>query len=205
MKLGVLSLLFVAVTAFVRAEEADFSHAISAQEFKAAGLDRLSLEERRELDRLVQSFKHGEIAAAQKQAAGAREAQRSAEAAAAAAKQAARVAKEEAEAAKIKAAEKTLDQGFFAKAKVLVVPGTNIEYAEIRSTINGPFEGWMGKTIFQLANGQRWQVVNHGDRYFTPPEENVEVQIRPAALGGFWMEVPHLRVRVRVKLIDQHR
>ena len=160
---------------------------------------RLNPEERRKLDKLVQAFKEGQVTAAQKSAAGAIEAKRTAEAEAQAAKEEARVAKEEAKAAKIES--KASDRGFLAKAKVLLVPGTKIEYAEIRSTIEGTFEGWDGKTIFHLANGQRWKVVNSGDRYFVPPQQNVEAVISPAVLGGYWMSFPSLDARVRVKLL----
>ena len=199
MKRGFFALLFLAAAVFVRAEETNFSQALSPDEFKAAGLDRLSPEERRKLDKLVQAFKEGQVTAAQQSAAGAIAAKRTAEAEAQAAKEEARVAKEEAKAAKTEA--KASDRGFLAKAKVLLVPGTKIEYAEIRSMIEGTFEGWDGRTVFHLANGQRWKVVNSGDRYFVPPQKNVEAVISPAVLGGYWMSFPSLDARVRVKLL----
>ncbi len=202
MKRSLFALLFLGVAVFVRAEEANFSQVLSPEEFKATGLDRLSPEERRKLDQLVQAFKEGQVTTAQKSAAGAIEAKRTAEAEAKAAKEEARIAKEEAKAAKTQATEsKSNDRGFLAKAKVLLVPGTKIEYAEIRSTVEGTFEGWMGKTIFHLANGQRWQVMNSGERYFVRPQENVEAVVNPAALGGYWMNFPSFDVRVRVKLL----
>ncbi len=199
MKRSLFALLFLTIVVLVRAEEANFSQAISPEEFKAAGLDRLSPEERQKLDKLVQAFKEGQVTAAQKSAASAVEAKQTAEAEAKVAKEEARVAKEEAKAAKSEA--KASDRGFLSKAKVLLVPGTKIEYAEIRSTIEGNFEGWDGRTIFHLANGQRWKVANSGDSYFVPPQKNVEAVVRPAALGGYWMEFPSLDTRVRVKLL----
>ncbi|MBX3736955.1 MAG: hypothetical protein KF715_09720 [Candidatus Didemnitutus sp.] len=202
MKRSLFALLFLAVAVLVRAEEADFSRSLLPADFKAAGLDRLSPEERRKLDQLVRIFMGAEVTSAQKSVAAALEAKRTAEAEAKVAQQQARVAKEEAQAAKIQATEaKASDRGFLAKAKVLLVPGTKIEYAEIRSTIQGAFEGWDGKTVFPLANGQRWQITNSDERYFVRPQENVEVQIRPAALGGFWMYFPSLDKQVRVKLL----
>jgi len=51
-----------------------------------------------------------------------------------------KAAKEEAKTAKTES--RSSDRGFLAKAKVLLVPGTKIEYAEIRSTVEGTFEGW---------------------------------------------------------------
>ena len=85
---------------------------------------------------------------------------------------------------------------------MLLVPGTKIEYAVVKSTIVGKFEGWDGYTVFPLANGQRWRVANSGEHFFTPPVENVEVEISPAALGGFWMNVPSLSISVRVRLLS---
>lgn len=199
MKRSFFALLFLAVAVLVRAEESAFSQALPPGEFKAAGLDLLSPEQRRKLDQLVQAFKEGQISTAQKSAAGALEAKRTAEAEAKAAKEEARVAKEEAKAAQIES--KSSDRGFLAKARVLLVPGTKIEYAEIRSRIEGTFEGWSGKTIFHLANGQHWQVVNGDERYFVRPQQNVEAVISPAALGGYWIYFPVFDVRVRVKLL----
>lgn len=202
MKRSLFALLFLVIAVLVQAEEADFFQELSPEEFRAAGLDLLSPEQRRNLDKLVQAFAEGQVTAAQKSAAVALEAKRTAEAEAKAAKQEARAAKEEAKAAKTLAAEsKTSERGFLAKAKVLVVPGTQIEYAEIRSTIEGTFEGWSGKTIFRLANGQRWQVANSDERYFVRPQQNVAAVINPAILGGYWMYFPIFDVRVRVKLL----
>jgi len=114
-------------------------------------------------------------------------------------------AQAETKAAKAEVTEsKKSSQGFFAKAKVLLVPGTQIEYAVIKTTITGKFEGWEGHTMFHLANGQRWQVVNSNENYFTPPKENVEVEISPATLGGFWMNFPALKTRVRVRLLSDN-
>ncbi len=216
MKRSLLAGLVFLITAVLgRAGEEDFSRSISPEDFAAAGLNRLSPAELKRLDELVLAHKNGVIAAARRSAEEARLAEQAAEAEARKAKAAAetkaskaeaeaRTAIAEAKAAKDEAAEsKKKNQGFFAKAKVMLVPGTQIEYAEIKTTILGSFEGWAGRTIFNLANGQRWQVANSDDRYFTPPKRNVEVEIRPAALGGFWMFFPALKTRVRVKLLGE--
>jgi hypothetical protein len=183
------TLLFFAGTLPAQEPEENFSESISAEDFKAAGLQRLTPEERKHLDEMVAAYKKGLITAAQRSAEEALKAKQAAEAEALAAKQEA-------------ADSKATSQGFFAKAKIKLVPGTQIEYAEIKSTILGKFEGWEGHTVFNLANGQRWQVTNSGDRYFTPPESDTEVEIRPASLGGFWMFFPKHGTRVRVKLLS---
>jgi hypothetical protein len=184
------------------AGEADFSRSLSPDEFKAAGLDRLSPAELKRLDELVMARQNSDVAAARRAVEEARQARLAAEAATKAAKVAALAAEAEAKAAKAEVTDaKKGNQAFQAKAKVMLVPGTQIEYAVIKSTIAGKFEGWDRNTIFVLANGQRWQVANSGDRYFTPPKDDVEVEIAPAALGGYWMYCPRLKVQVRVKLL----
>lgn len=203
-------LLLITVTQG-RADEPDFTQSISEADFTAAGLERLTPDERRHLDKLISAAQQKLMAGALRSAEEARVAKQKAdealaakyvaEAEAKAMKEQVKAAKHEAEVSKAESVEPKASRGFFAKAKVMIVPGTKIEYAEVQSTILGKFEGWKGRTILRLANGQRWQVVNSDERYFTPPTENVEVEIRPAALGGFWMYFPSLNQRVRVKLL----
>jgi hypothetical protein len=84
-----------------------------------------------------------------------------------------------------------------AKAKVLLTPGTEVEYAAVESRIAGDFTGWEGRPIFTLENGQRWQIANGGS-YSTPPIASPKVKIVPASLGGFWMTIEGVSQRVRV-------
>jgi len=175
-----------------RAAEEDFTRSISPADFAAAGLDRLSPAQRQHLDALIAAFNKGLVTAAQQATEEARVAKQKAAEALAAQR-----------AAEAEATENKRDhKGFFAKAKVMLVPGTKIEYAEINSTVLGPFEGWNGRTVFRLANGQQWQVTNSNEDYFTPPKKDVAVAIRQAALGGFWMFFPSLDKQVRVKLLS---
>lgn len=199
------TVLIMLLATLARAREGDFTQSISPEDFKAAGLDRLTPAERQRLDELIAGFRQKLVTAAGHSAEEARAArQEAAEALAAkrAAEAEAKAARDEAKAIKAESAEtKASSKGFFAQARVMLVPGTNIEYAEIKSTIAGKFEGWDGRTILPLANGQRWQVINSNERYFTPPKDNVAVEIRPAALGGFWLYLPDLKKQVRVKLL----
>ena len=179
---GLMGLL-VTLTA-VRAEEA-FSKAIRPEDSTAAELDKLSPEALARLDALVQAYKSGAVAKAR------------AEAQAEAAKQAAAVA---AAAEKEKAKEQAAP-GFFARAKVLLTPGTKIEYSTIESRLVGNFTGWEGRKVFTLENGQHWQVANGGE-YFSPPVPSPKVTVSPATLGGFWLTFEGTGVRVRVKSVD---
>ena len=181
-----LVFLLAAVSGF--AGEGGFSHSISAADFESAGLNQLSPAQLKHLEELITAYKSPDVTAARRVADEAIAAKKAAEA--------------ETQAAKSEIVEsKKNTKGFMAKAKVFLVPGTKIEYMVIKSAIAGKFEGWEGSTVFALANGQRWQVINHGDHYFTPPMDNIEVQISPSAFGAYWMDFPSLNARVRVKLL----
>jgi hypothetical protein len=214
--------IFAVLAGFARADEPSFSQAIAPEDAKAAGLDKLSPAELSRLDALVTAYRNGALATAQKSASEALAAQQAAEAQVRAAEDKARAAEEKSRAAeekskvaeeKSKAAEekskaakaevvelKKTDFGFFSKAKILLMPGTKVEYAVIKSTVTGSFEGWYPNTIFHLANGQAWQV-QHGGQYYTRPTENMEVEVTQSALGGFWMRFPSLDQQVRVRLL----
>jgi plastocyanin len=175
----------------VRAEE-KFSRAVRPEEFAAAGLAKLTAEERSRLDALVEAYKTGALATARREAEAAAAARVAAEARAAKAERAAEEAKAETKQTK------KAEAGFLAKAKVMLTPGTEVEYLAVESRIKGRFTGWEGRTVLTLENGQRWQLAN-AESYYTPEMDGPKVVITPAALGGFWMSVPEIRKKVRVK------
>ena len=216
------TLLFVglgwlaALTAAGAAEEA-FSRAVRAEDFSAAGLAKLSPDELARLDALVRDYKSGALAAAKREVAAAAEARVTAEAKAARAEaetQAAKAEAREAEGARAEAAKvaqvqtevarteaakaKKAEGGLLARAKVLLTPGTEIEYATVESRIAGNFTGWEGRAVLTLENGQRWQIANGGS-YMTPPLPSPKVKIVPANLGGFWMTIEGMTSRVKVQ------
>ncbi len=68
----------------------------------------------------------------------------------------------------------------------------------IQSTINGTFEGWRGRTIVTLANGQKWQQsesVSRGDVRMT----DAAVTIKPMSMGSWLMVVKGCNCSIRVK------
>lgn len=164
-----------------RAEEA-FSKAIRPEDFAAAELGKLSPEALAKLDELVQAYKSGAVAAARAEA----EAQAAKVAAAAAAAQ-----------EKEKEKQKAASPGFFAKAKVFLTPGTEVEYNAIETRIAGEFKGWRPHTVLVLENGQRWKVVND-DEYNTRAVDSPKVLVYPASFSGYWLELEGTNVRVRV-------
>jgi plastocyanin len=184
-----------------------FSTAVRPVDFSAAGLGKLSPEELARLDALVRDYKSGALLAAKREAAAADAARMAAEEKAARAEVAkgeaeakSRVAAQRAEATSAAAAEagtKKSEGGILAKAKVLLTPGTEVEFTETDSRIVGNFTGWEGKAVFTLENGQRW-VVTNGGSYVTPAIASPKVKIVPAAISGFWMTIEGVNQRVRV-------
>lgn len=195
-KMVTVGLVWAASVVMVSAAEAPFSKAVRAEDFSAAGLTKLSPEELARLDALVRDYKSGAVNEAKtmgdRLAAAQREVAVAAEARAAAEAKAAR-AEAETQAAKAKKAEGSL----LARAKVLLTPGTEIEYATVESRIAGDFRGWEGRAVLTLENGQRWQIAN-GGLYSTPPIPSPKVKIVPANLGGFWMTIEGVASRVKV-------
>jgi len=181
-------LLGGAIAVAARAAEEVFSKAVRPGDFAAAGLAKLSAEELARLDALVRDFKSGTLERARKEAVAAEARASQAEKRAAAA---AVVATER---------EKPPPPGLLAKAKVLLTPGTQVEYATVESRIAGEFRGWEKGTVFGLENGQRWQAAG-AESNVTPPVPGPAVKITPGLLGSFWMTIEGVRPRVKVALV----
>ena len=190
-------------TASLGAADDNFSKAIPAGDFSAAGLAKLSAAELARLDALVRDFKSGALEAARREATVAAEGRVKAEANAARAEAEMRATKTAAE-AKARAAEeaaaKKSETSLLAKARVLLTPGTQIDYTTVESRIVGEFRGWAGRTIFTLENGQRWQSAGEGS-YYSPLVLSPAVKIAPGVLGTFWLTVEGVKSRVKVTLV----
>lgn len=180
----------VAMTSAVQAEE-KFSQAVRMADFSAAGLSKLTPEELARLDALVADFKSGSLDAAKREVA-------AAEAKAAQAQADARAAAEKADRLQAEQAKKeAAAAAAAAEKKTKVVAGTKVEYEPLQSRIDGTITGWERRTIFRLENGEYWQVTDN-DTYFSRPIVNPKVEITPTALGGYWMKIEGINVRVRV-------
>lgn len=102
----------------------------------------------------------------------------------------------------LKEKESAPKESFFQRAKVLLTPGTEVEYTKLESRLATPFKGWRRGTIFQLENGQAWQV-EEGE-YITPTEPaGKAVTIVPGMLGSFFIHIEGVRQRPKVRLASR--
>jgi hypothetical protein len=197
-RMFVATAVWMAATGFAAEAEEKFSKTIPAGDFSAAGLAKLSPEELARLDALVRDYKSGALEAARREAAAAITA---AEARARATEARVRAEAKAARAKEQEEAAKKSETSLLARAKVLLTPGTKIEYSTVESRIAGEFRGWEGRTTFTLENGQRWQSAGEST-YVSPPILRPAVKIAPGVLGTFWMTVEGVRQRVKVAIIE---
>lgn len=181
------------------AAEPPFSRAVAPGDFQAAGLARLTPEELARLDALVRDYRSGALERARLEAEAVARASAAAQAARAAAEQ--RASQAEARAQAAETAARQAEGGLLARARVLLTPGTQIEYSTVESRLVGDFLGWEGRTLFTLENGQRWQSAGEST-YISPPIRSPAVRVVPGALGSFWLVVEGVKPRVKVTLVS---
>lgn len=68
----------------------------------------------------------------------------------------------------------------------------------IASRLAGDYDGWSGKTVFKLENGQVWQQVGAGER-IDDKRSGPAVRIYPGMMGVYWLEIEGVRERVKVR------
>lgn len=68
----------------------------------------------------------------------------------------------------------------------------------IATRLAGDYDGWTGKTVFKLENGQIWQQAGGGERIDDRRTAPV-VKIYPGMMGAYWLEIEGVRERVKVK------
>jgi hypothetical protein len=71
----------------------------------------------------------------------------------------------------------------------------------IRSIVLGDFEGWDKNTLFKLANGQLWKQAEY-QVYYADPTAEVEVEIKQAMMGKWYLSVVGQSREVRVERIQ---
>lgn len=71
---------------------------------------------------------------------------------------------------------------------------------EVRSQITGLFEGWGPNTVFTLANGQRWQVLDGSSAVWR--KQDPQVTISRGMLGSFTFQIEGLNKSAKVKRVN---
>ncbi len=179
--------LFVLMFLQMPAWAEDIEQSMTPEEFKAAGLDKLSAEELARLNTWLQNRDQPQAAAAGEPAP--------AEGAAAPVVAAAPVASTPAPAPSgppiLAKYRKNNPEAEAAAPKTVDL---------VESRIVGYFEGWRKGTVFLLENGQHWRVTD--DRRFeTGSEEGPAVTIKAAVMGSWLMRVGDYNRRARVQRI----
>lgn len=182
----------------VRAAEEKFSGQLSADEFAAAGLNKLTAEELARLDALVRAHRNGEIDQVRVETAAKVREETTAKV------RAETVAQVKAELAAAPAGEpKAKEEGsLLHRLRVKLTPGTDIEYATVETQLVGSFRGYKPGTILTLSNGQRWRVVD--GEYWSPASEANKprkVVIQAGAFGAFFLQIEGIG-RPKVKIVS---
>jgi hypothetical protein len=177
-----LHLLFVLMFLQMPAWAENIEQSMTTEEFKAAGLDKLSTEELARLNIWLQS--RGQTGTA---AAG--------EAVAAEPVTAPTPASTPATAP---GAPPILARYRKNNTEAKAVAPETVDLVESR--IVGFFEGWRRGTVFLLENGQHWRV-SEDHRFETSSEEGPPVTIKAALMGSWLMRVGEYNRRVRVQRI----
>jgi|SRR6478736_5843118 len=151
-----------------------FVHQLTPEERHAAGLDQLTPAQQAALDQLAERYV--------KEGARVTEARVREEAQVEVAK-----AHEETkvEVAKVREETKVLVEAETKKQEAAKVGLTDTKAALeiVRSKIKGEFEGWSGRTLFVLENGQQWVQTDKYDLYVSPPGPGPEVEVRHSSTG----------------------
>jgi hypothetical protein len=144
-----------------QAQAASFSATLTAEQRKAAGLDKLSPEELAALDRAVAAYRQSAETTAAKTAA----------------------------ATAVAEYKKHEEPGIVARALASFKRQQAEEKQErINAHIVGDFHGWEGRTLFNLDNGQVWQQAT-ADEYYISPQKNPAVVVFKTTYGGYRLEL----------------
>ena len=148
-------LAFATFTVAIAADKMLLQDRMTAEEFKAAGLDKLTPEELSSLN----AYLGRETA-------------------------------------------KRVDEVKRAEANAVAGFGGHItpDNAPIVSRLIGRFDGWEGKTVFRLENGQIWQQSESGELAGVHMDAPM-ITIRPSFSGAWWLTAEGRKSQIKVKRI----
>lgn len=167
---------------------APFSNRLTAEEFAAAGLGKLTPDEVSRLNALF--AKYSDLRAANPVAPPVSPKNAAMPGA---------VVSKPAAAPTTKTEEKPASTGLLSTAKnVFKLPAAKPRVPVVESQIDGWFDGWRENTTWTLKDGTRWRADRHQSIATVKPVKDPAVKIYPAAVNGFWLELPDLDQKVRV-------
>jgi hypothetical protein len=185
-----LTLIFAALCAGGLRADDSFTKALSPEDFQAAGLNKLTPDELARLDALIRGEKAGAVAKAKEETTQVVTAAVTEKVTAAVTASVAETVRQQVKAEDQKAEQKkAASAGFIERMKVVLKPGTEIEYTTLDAVLVPPFHGWQKDTILRLTNGQRWIVTDDGNYWADLTEKPVHVRVVPGMMGGFFMEI----------------
>jgi hypothetical protein len=162
----------------LRADDS-FTRALSPGDFQAAGLGKLTPDELARLDQLVRGQQTGAVAKAKEETT----------------KSVSLMVRAQVQAEELK----KQSAGILEKMKVMLKPGTEIEYTTLDSAIVSIREINYGRggAVFTLANGQQWMTTEDDDWPSTKAGP-VRARVIPGSMGSFFLDIEHGgRPRVR--------
>jgi hypothetical protein len=161
MKLFLRSRWFVLLLVVTIGDAKEFSHSLTPEEFAAAGLNKLTADQLARLDALVGKKEAVVVSRVQAEAA----------------------AKQTETAAAPR-------PSLLSRMKVVLTPGTEINYESVETNLVGSFRGYGPGTLLTLANNQEWRVVEGS--YWVPAkhaDRPRKVVIEPGVLGSFFLRI----------------
>jgi hypothetical protein len=167
----------------LRADDS-FTRSLSPEDFQAAGLSKLNPDELAKLDALIRGEKTGAVAKAKEETVKAVTAQVTAQVTE-------EVRKKTQEEDRKAESKRGVGASFMERMKVVLKPGTEIEYTTLDATLVPPFKGWHYGTLFTLSNGQQWSVTDEASYWSPQVNDALHVRIVPGMLGTFFLEIDH--------------
>jgi len=73
---------------------------------------------------------------------------------------------------------------------------------EVVSRISGSFNGWHGKSVFHLENGQVWRVTDANANFSIKRLENPVVRIKRGILDAWYLSIDGYNRVVQVKRVE---
>lgn len=178
---------------------ADFVTGLSDAERAAIGLAEMSPAQQAALEQAVARYVAGRSAAAVESALDEKEQALAATTERLVAAEA-ELAQQRAEVAAVQEREKS---SLLERARVLLTPGTQIEYATVNSHLREEFRGWNEGTLLRLENGQVWQVTGTKDYWSPRRDAGLAVTIEPGSFGSFFMKIEGVKSTPKVELVSR--